>query len=110
MGINALLYAGCMTAAQQIFDTMVRQQEADNDDVHNDDDNEVVDWDPDVAIVTDFILRHDKDSVNNNDAGGNREDKELDSLFNHGDDDTNIDGEGGSGAASNNDTNMDMLI
>ena len=43
MGIDALLYAGCMAAAQRIFDTMVRQQEADDDDVHNYDDNEVVD-------------------------------------------------------------------
>ena len=49
MGIDALLYAGCMDAAPRIFDTMVRQQEAEHYDVHNDNDNEVVDWDPDVA-------------------------------------------------------------
>jgi hypothetical protein len=49
MSVNAVLYSGCMSAATQLFDTMVRQQEAANDDVHNDDDNEVVDWDPDVA-------------------------------------------------------------
>ena len=59
-----------------------------------------------AAKPTDFILKNDKDSVNNNDAGGNREDKELDSLFNHGDDDTNIDWEGGRGVASNKDTKM----
>jgi hypothetical protein len=62
-----------------------------------------------AAKPTDFILRHDKDSVNNNDEGGNGDDKEYDSLFNHNDDDTNIDREGGSGAASNNDTNMDSI-
>ena len=28
-----------------------------------------------AAKSTDFIIRHDKDSVNNNDEGGNREDK-----------------------------------
>ncbi len=44
-----------------------------------------------AAKPTNFILRHDKDSVNNNDEGGNREDKEFDSLFNQDDDDTNID-------------------
>ncbi len=48
----------------------------------------------------------DKDSINNNDEGGNREDTEFDSLFNHNDDDTNIDQEGGSGAASINDKKM----
>jgi hypothetical protein len=58
---------------------------------------------------TDFILRHDKDSVNNNDEGGKGEDKEFDSLFNLNDYDTDIDQEGGSGAASNNDTNMDSI-
>ena len=48
MGIDALLYAGCMATAQQVFDTMVRQlkTDTDNDDVHNDDDNEVGDRDP----------------------------------------------------------------
>jgi hypothetical protein len=42
MGIDALLYAR-YTAAAQVFDTMVHQQETDNDDVHNDDDNEIID-------------------------------------------------------------------
>jgi hypothetical protein len=44
-----------------------------------------------AAKPTDFISRHDKDNVNNNDEVENREDKEFDSLFNHDDDDTNID-------------------
>ena len=44
-----------------------------------------------AATSTDFIIRHDKDSVNNNDEGGNGEDKEYDSFFNHDDDDTDID-------------------
>ena len=44
-----------------------------------------------AAKSTDFILRHDKDSVNNNDEGGKGEDKEFDSFFNHNDDDTDID-------------------
>ena len=38
-----------------------------------------------------FILRHDKDSVNNNDEGGKGEDTEFDSLFNLDDYDTDID-------------------
>ena len=43
------------------------------------------------AKSTDFILRHDKDSVNNNAEGVKVEDKEYDSFFNHDDDDTDID-------------------
>ena len=56
MGIDALLYAGCMAAAQRIFDTMVLQQEADNDDVNNDDDNVVVDWDLYNDLVVGEVL------------------------------------------------------
>jgi hypothetical protein len=59
-----------------------------------------------AAKSTNYILRHDKDSVNNNDEGGKEEDKEFDSFFKHNDEDTDIDGDGGTGAASNNDTNM----
>ena len=33
------------------YDNEVRQQETDNDDVHNDDDNVVGDWDPDDDLV-----------------------------------------------------------
>ena len=44
-----------------------------------------------AAKPTEFILRHDKDSVNNNDEGGKGEDKEFDTLFNLDDDNTNID-------------------
>ena len=44
-----------------------------------------------AAKSTDFILRHDKDSVNNNDEGRKGEDKEFDSFFNQDDDDTDID-------------------
>ena len=51
MDVNALMYSGCMAAAPQLFDTTVRQQEADNDDVHNDDDNVVGDWNPDNDLV-----------------------------------------------------------
>ena len=58
------------------------------------------------AKSTHFIIRNDKDSVNNNDEGGKGEDKEFDSFFDLDDYDTDIDREGGSGAASNNDTNM----
>ena len=39
-----------------------------------------------------------------NDEGGNKENKEFDSVNNHNDDDTDIDQEGGRGVASNNDT------
>jgi hypothetical protein len=35
-----------------------------------------------AAKSTDFILRHEKDSVNNNDERGKGKDKEFDSLFN----------------------------
>ncbi len=59
-----------------------------------------------AAKSTHFIMRNDKDSVNNNDEGGKGEDKEFDSLFNLDDDDTDIDQEGGSGAASINDKKM----
>jgi hypothetical protein len=61
-----------------------------------------------AAKPTEFILRHDKDSVNNNDEGGKGEDKEFDTLFNQNDDNTNIDREGGSGAASFNDKKMSV--
>ncbi len=44
--------------------------------------------------------------MNNNDEGGKKEDKEFDSFFDLHDYDTDVDQEGGSGAASNNDTNM----
>ena len=47
MNVNAVLYSGCMAAAPQLFDTMVRQQEADNDD----DDNVVGYWDQDDTLV-----------------------------------------------------------
>ena len=59
-----------------------------------------------AAKTTDFIIRNANDSVNNNDEGGKGEDKEFDSFLNINDYDTDIDREGGSGAASNNDTNM----
>jgi hypothetical protein len=59
-----------------------------------------------AAKSTNFILRHDKDSVNNNEEGGKGEDEEFDSFFYHNDENTDIDREGGTGAASNNDTNM----
>ena len=52
MGIDALLYAVCMDAAPRIFDTMVRQQEADNDD----DDNVVGDWDTGDDLVVGGML------------------------------------------------------
>ena len=48
-----------------------------------------------AAKPTDFVLRHDKDSVNNNDEGGNGEDR----FFNHDDDDTDIDRKGGRSVA-----------
>ena len=51
MDVDALLYSVCMTAAQQIFDTTVRQEGADDDDVHNDDDNVDGDWDPENDLV-----------------------------------------------------------
>ena len=44
--------------------------------------------------------------MNNNDEGGKKEDKEFDSFFDLNDYDADIDQEGGSGAASNNVTNM----
>ena len=47
MNVNAKLYAGYMAAAGQLFDTTVRQQEADD----NDDDNVIGDWDPDDDLV-----------------------------------------------------------
>ena len=40
--VNAVLYAGCMAAVPQLFDRTVHQQEADDDDVHNDNDENVV--------------------------------------------------------------------
>ena len=55
---------------------------------------------------TNFIIRHDKSSVNINDEEGKGEDKEFGSLFNHNDDDTNIDWEWGRVVAINNDTKM----
>ena len=47
MDVNAVLYSGCMAAAPQLFETTVRQQEA--DDVY--DDNVIGDWDPDDDLV-----------------------------------------------------------
>ena len=44
--------------------------------------------------------------MNNNDEGGKGEDKEFDSFFDLHDYYTDVDREGGSGAAINNDTNM----
>ena len=56
MDIDVVLYAGCMAAARQIFDTTVCQQEADDDYVNNDDDNVVGDWDPDDDLVVGGVL------------------------------------------------------
>ena len=43
---------------------------------------------PAAKPTTEFIFGHDKDSVNNNDEGGKRDDKEFDTYFNHDDDNT----------------------
>ncbi len=59
-----------------------------------------------AAKPTEFILRHDTNSVNNNDEGGKGEDKEFDTFFNRDDDNTNIERSGGNGAASINDKTM----
>ena len=47
MDVNDVLYSWCMAAAPQLFDTIMRQQEADNDN----DDNVVGDWDTDNDLV-----------------------------------------------------------
>jgi hypothetical protein len=84
MDVNAVLYSGCMAAAPQLFDTTVRQQEADNDD----DDNVVGDWDPDdiwlwggVAENNDqeiaANIRGEEDSVEFYDEGGESVDNEF---------------------------------
>ncbi len=52
-----------------------------------------------AAKSTDFILIHDKDSVNNKDEVEIEEEEKFDSFFNHNDDNTEIDREWGSGAA-----------
>ncbi len=44
-----------------------------------------------AAKSTDFILRHDKDSVNNKDEVGKEEEEEFESFSNNDDDDTDID-------------------
>ena len=44
-----------------------------------------------AAKSTDFILRHDEDSVNKKDEVENEEEEEFDRFFNHNDDDTDID-------------------
>ena len=47
MNVNAVLYSGCMAAEPQLFETTMRQQEANN----YDDDNVVGDWDLDDDLV-----------------------------------------------------------
>ena len=54
--VNAVLYAGCMAAAQQILGTTMCQQAAGDDDVHNDDDDVFGDWDQDSALVVGGVL------------------------------------------------------
>jgi len=73
MDVNAVLYSGCMAAAPQLFDTTVRQQEADNDD----DDNVVGDWDPGNLVVGGSVaknndqanIRGEEDNVDFNNEG-----------------------------------------
>jgi hypothetical protein len=85
--VNAVLYSGCMAAAPQLFDTTVRQQEADN----YDDDNAVGDWDPDNSLVVGVCVAENNDQeiaanirketniVDNNDEG----EKGINKKFNN---------------------------
>ncbi len=54
MVVDAVLYSGCMAAAPQLFDTTVREQEAETD--NYDDNNVVRDWDLDKKMDVAGVL------------------------------------------------------